>query len=110
MQNTRLNNLVDGTIAQGVQFFSNPWRKFSLLVITFLLGNFLGTALPTTAGQTQRWDILAAAALVVFTELVSLITYRSRRTTDRHLLTEILNTLKIGLVYGLFVEAFKLGS
>lgn len=117
MQNTRLTTLVRGTVAKFTNFTTNPWRRISLVIIGFLLGNFLGTAIITTAGQTAIWDLTAASLLVVFTELISRLVYRrsaskvvSPDTEGTILLPEILNTLKIGITYSLFIEAFKLGS
>ena len=110
MQNTRLNNLV-GTITLALrQWLINPWRRLSLLVISLLFGFFLGTAISTTAGQTAEWDIVGAAIVVLLTEIISRIFYTRNRQAGRSLLLESLNTLKIGMTYSLFIEAFKLGS
>lgn len=116
MQNTRLNSLVDRVSEQVSQFFSNPWRRVSLILISLLLGVFLGTAIPTTSGQTSDWDVVGAGVLVVFTEIVSRSVYSRKRQVQpgilpkRSLLAVTLNALKIGLTYSMFVEAFKLGS
>jgi hypothetical protein len=118
MQNTRLNNLVDVVFRQLGQWFANPWRRLSLVLISLLLGVFLGSAIPTTAGQSANWDVIAAGILVLFTEAVSRIIYGSNRrrveSTEgfprRSLLAEVVNALKIGLTYSMFVEAFKIGS
>ena len=118
MQNTRLNNLVDVILRQLGQWFSNPWRRVSVVLISLLLGVFLGTAIPTTSGQTAEWDVIGAGVLVLFTEVVSRFVYgRNRRqavaaeaASRRSLFAEVLNSLKIGLTYSMFVEAFKLGS
>jgi len=117
MQNTRLNNLVDVSLTLLRQWFRNPWRHISLVVISLLLGIFLGTAIPTTSGQTAEWDIVGAGVLVLFTEAVSRWVYgRNQRQTPvegasrRSLFLEVLNALKLGLTYSMFVEAFKLGS
>jgi Protein of unknown function (DUF565) len=111
MQNTRLNNLLDAIAARLAVWLRNPWRRLSLLIISLLLGIFLGTAISTSAGQLAEWDIMAAGVLVVFTELASWIFYTTtRRRGTRSLLTDMLNALKIGVTYSLFVEAFKLGS
>ncbi|MEM7556469.1 MAG: DUF565 domain-containing protein [Cyanobacteria bacterium P01_A01_bin.84] len=110
MQNTRLNSLF-GTIANRArQWFFNPWRRISLLIICFLSGFFLGTAISTIAGQDGTMDIAIAAILVVFTEAASRIFYRRSWVERRALWVELLNSLKIGFTYSLFVEAFKLGS
>lgn len=110
MQNTRLTRLVDTIGSQLGGWFSNPWRRLSLLTISLLFGVFLGTAIPTTAGQAADWDIIGAGLLVLFTEISSRIFYRFNRGSNRYLWVEMLNALKIGLTYSLFIEAFKLGS
>lgn len=110
MQNTRLNNLLD-TIARRLgQWFLNPWRRLSLVIINFLFGFFLGNVLSTTAGQRAELDVLVAAVLVLLTEITSKIFYGRGFFSKRSLLLESLNFLKVGLMYSLFVEAFKLGS
>lgn len=111
MQNTRLNNLVDVVGTRLAGWLRNPWRRLSLIVISLLFGIFLGTAISTTAGQAADWDIIAAGLLVIFTEGASWIFYSiTRRRGTRSLIIDMLNALKIGLTYSLFVEAFKLGS
>ncbi|MBD2018763.1 DUF565 domain-containing protein [Leptolyngbya sp. FACHB-36] len=110
MQNTRLNTLIDRSLDRLVGWLQNPWRRLSVLIISLLFGNFLGTAVATTAGQRADLDVLVAALLVLISELVSRVVYRDRRTPTRSLLMELLNALKVGLTFSLFVEAFKLGS
>jgi hypothetical protein len=110
MQNTRLNGLLGAIALQWSRWFFNPWRRLSLLVISLLLGFFLGSAVSTTAGQAADWDIIAAAILVALSEVIDRIYYSRIRQTRRPLWVESLNALKIGLTYSLFVEAFKLGS
>ena len=114
MQRTRLNSLVTVTGDRLELLFSNPWRRISLNLISILLGFFMGSAIVTTAGQRAVWDIPAAAVLFGFTELTSLVVYRRRQDknppTRRSLYIDVLNLFKIGLIYSLFLEAFKLGS
>lgn len=118
MQNTRLNNLVDVVLGRLAQWFRNPWRRLSVVLIGLLLGVFLGTGVSTTAGQTANWDVAAAGVLIVFTETVSRMVYGRNRqqlpSSDRpsrlSWLIEVINALKIGLTYSMFLEAFKLGS
>ncbi|MDJ1175096.1 DUF565 domain-containing protein [Roseofilum capinflatum] len=88
----------------------NPWRRLSLLTISFLFGFFLGTALSTIAGQRAEQDILVAAILVILIEVLNRLIYGSKLWSQDHLWRDVINGLKIGLVYSLFVEAFKLGS
>lgn len=110
MQNTRLNNLFDTIARQLGLWFFNPWRRLSLLLLSFLFGFFLGTAVSTTAGQRAELDIMVAAFLVFLTEVTSRIFYNRHFFARRSLLVESLNILKVGFTYSLFIEAFKLGS
>ncbi len=121
MQNTRLNTLVDRIFQQFTQWSENPWRRLSLIIISLLFGNFLASAIATSTGQRTDLDIFISLILVIGVELISLLTYGTvfgqRKPgkynlilSQRPILIAILNNLKIGLIYGLFVEAFKLGS
>ena len=110
MQNTRLNNLSNAIASRLGQWFFNPWRRLSLLVISLLFGFFLGSAVSTTAGQSAEWDIVVAAILVLLVEMSNRIFYRGNGLAKRSLWIESLNMLKIGLIYSLFLEALKWGS
>jgi hypothetical protein len=115
MQRTRINTLVDGAGARIEQFFDNPWRRISLILISLLFGFFAGAGISTTAGQAAEWDIMGAGLLLLFTEIVSRFVYtRERgsqsRKSGRSLFVDVLNFFKMGMVYSLFLEAFKLGS
>lgn len=109
MQDTRLTRLVNGSIDSLGRWLQNPWRRTSLLLLSVLFGNFLATAISTTTGQQANLDILIAALLAGLTEFTSWLVYRMQRP-NRPLPYSLLNALKIGLIYGLFVESFKLGS
>jgi hypothetical protein len=121
MQNTRLNTLIDRIGRQFIQWAENPWRRLSLIIISLLFGNFLASAIATSTGQKANLDIVISIALLGIVESISWLTYGSalgRRKSvgsngiigQRPIWIAILNSLKLGLVYGLFVEAFKLGS
>lgn len=110
MQNTRINRLIDVLSDQLRDWLSNPWRRISVLVISLLFGNFLGTAISTIAGQSANLDIIVAGLLVLLMELANRLVYGSKRLAVHSFWVDWLNALKIGLTYSLFVEAFKLGS
>lgn len=110
MQDTRLNRLLGGAIGQIEQWFQNPWRRLSLLLLSLLIGFFAGTAISTIAGQTAQYDVVVGAILVVITELISRFVYARGSRWRKTLAADCLNGLKIGVTYSLFVEALKLGS
>jgi hypothetical protein len=121
MQNTRLNSLIAVAANQFGQWLNNPWRRLSLLLLGLLFGFFLANVISTTTGQTADLDILVSVILLAFVEVVNRLVYGQRpRSTDlarpaaapSRPITglDILNALKLGITYGLFLEAFKLGS
>ncbi len=121
MQNTRLNTLIDRVNGQFTQWTENPWRRLSLIIISLLFGNFLASAIATSTGQKADLDIFISLILLGITEFINWLTYGSglgqRKPSQtkmilgqRPIWIAILNSLKLGVVYGLFVEAFKLGS
>ena len=118
MQNTRLNTLIDRLVRQFTQWLQNPWRRISLLIISLLSGNFLASAISTIAGQWDNLDVTISLLMVAIVELISRLKYsslgRSRSgnsgVSQRPLWISILDSLKLGLMYGFFLEAFKLGS
>lgn len=116
MQNTRLTNLFIILSTRINELFSNPWRRIALIIISLLLGFFAASAVTSTAGQDATWDVVAAASVIVFTELVSFFAYSNStpRTlllgVKRSLAKDVINTFRIGFTYGMFLEAFKLNS
>ena len=88
---------------------------FVLTFLSILTGFFSSVALSTVLGQTGDWAILSSALLSAVVEVISKVFYSSKNFTQYKFVYEIslfsfINNLKIGLVYGFFVEAFKLGS
>nr|YP_009237310.1 hypothetical protein [Wildemania schizophylla]AKS28357.1 hypothetical protein [Wildemania schizophylla] len=77
-------------------------------LIALLLGFFISTGLSTIPGQTGDWGIIAASFIIASTEVVSKIVYSNRIQVTNKI--NLINNLKIGITYGLFVDAFKLGS
>lgn len=116
MQETRLNRLVDLAGDRLNQLFSNPWRRVAFISLSFLFGYFLGTAIPTTTGQWANLDVIVAGVTLLFVEAINGLVYRYRRQRQPgqparpSLLIDGANALRIGLTYGLFVEAFIIGS
>jgi hypothetical protein len=108
MQQTRLNSLLTQTGNRLTEFFNNPWRRISLILISLLLGMFIGQAIATTAGQTALWDVVVAGLLVFWVEWMSRIAYRRREKKSFWL--DVANLFKVGITYSLFLEAFKIGS
>jgi energy-coupling factor transporter transmembrane protein EcfT len=110
MQRTRINTALSSSFSKATAFFANPWRKLSLTFIFLLFGFFIASAIASLTGQIAYWDVTAALFLLVFTEFVSIVVYRRDNKRDKLLGLDVLNAFKFGLVYGLYLEAFKLNS
>jgi hypothetical protein len=117
VQNTRISTFIDRLSRQFLTWVENPWRRFSLIIIGLLFGNFLASAIATSTGQSSNFDVVISVLLLTVLESISWLTYGSRfsqRTPNtnillgqRPILIAILNSLKLGLTYGMFVEAAK---
>jgi predicted Co/Zn/Cd cation transporter (cation efflux family) len=112
MQNTRLSNLLGYISINLRNWLTNPWRRISLGIIGLLSGYFLGSAIPLISGQAALSDIIVAAIALIVTELISFLAYRRSGNYTRlgGWSLDLLNALKIGFIYSMFVESFKLGS
>lgn len=89
-----------------------------LNIIAFLSGFLLSSILDTTLGEFQEWAIVGAALIVSSLEILNKVFYYiyfkiQTKLKKRYYIIEslnIINFFKIGLIYGLIVDAFKLGS
>ena len=89
-----------------------------LNVIGFLSGFLLSSILDTTLGEFQEWAIVGAALIVSSLEILNKVFYYiyfkiQTKLKKRYSIIEslnIINFFKFGLIYGLIVDAFKLGS
>ena len=105
------------TVTSFVNNFTNYQLDYlSLQLLSLLLGFFISTALSTIPAQTGDWGIIAAAIIVTNQEIISKMTYQNLITSKYKPISSIniffkyCNNVKIGIIYGLFVDAFKLGS
>nr|YP_010337343.1 hypothetical protein MW436_pgp131 [Pulvinaster venetus]UNJ16928.1 hypothetical protein [Pulvinaster venetus] len=80
-------------------------------MVFLLIGFFGATVLATLPGQTGDWGVVAG--LIAIFEIISKISYNfaNEQLKVKVILNIfIVNNIKIGIIYGLFVDAFKLGS
>jgi hypothetical protein len=110
MQNTRLNTLVDVTLARLDEWLKNPWRRTSIQLLGFLLGFVAGQFIASIAGQRANLDVTMAAVFLIIIESYSRLIYQYKREWNKMVLFQTINWFKIGVMYCLFLEAFKLAS
>ena len=88
--------------------------------IAILIGFFLAMNLSTILGQTGDWGMLSSGLLTALIEISSKLIYEgkekinfiqnSKLKKNLTIFSNFLNNLKIGVLYGFFIESFKLGS
>lgn len=86
-------------------------------ITSFFLGFFVASFLDTTIGEFPSWAITGASSIVVGIELFNEVIYfyfdtvRQLKKNIKFFKTlTIVNYFKLGIIYGLIVDAFKLGS
>ena len=106
LQSTRLQTSVGAALQRLDRWARNPWRRFSLLALSGLIGFLIGSAITSVAGVLGQMDPVAALVVVLGTEL----TIRRRRSSEPSLKLpqQLLDLGRIGFLYGLFLEGFKL--
>ena len=103
-QSTRLQQSFGQWSANLEIWAGNPWRRLSLYTIVLLAGFLLGSAITAVAGVLGQLDPVAALVVVIGTEF----TIRARSDRWSSLVRQLLTLGRIGFLYGLFVEGFKL--
>lgn len=84
----------------------NNWIwELSIGVFSLFFGFFSATSAITIIGSVADWDPLAAAVLLCWIEIFTKLFYSTQNTG---VILKILNSFKIGIILGMFVDAFKL--
>ncbi|QBE67989.1 hypothetical protein SynWH8101_0379 [Synechococcus sp. WH 8101] len=108
LQSTRLQTRLGEWTTRLSEWAQNPWRRSSLLLIVLMTGFFLGNAIGSITGANGLMDPIAALVTVVIWEVMVRLR-RSWRPNLRGVLgVQMLDMARIGLLYGLLLEGFKL--
>nr|QCI07842.1 hypothetical protein [Pleonosporium borreri] len=75
-----------------------------------MLGFFLSSILSTMPAHTGDWSIISASIIITMNEILSKCIYAIIKTNKNYNIIYFINDIKVGIIYGLFVDAFKLGS
>jgi hypothetical protein len=87
-------------------------------LISFFSGFLTSSIVDTSLGEFSEWAIVGSSLVVANIESFNNFYYSLLRKNKSniisqsyiYLLLDILNFFKIGIIYGLIVDAFKLGS
>ena len=86
----------------------NPWRRYSISLITLLIGYFLGSSLGMVSANVEIMDPVAAFLSVIFIEILIVLRRNLRFERKKKFLVLLLDSLRLGLFYGFFTESLKL--
>ena len=87
---------------------NNPWRRYSLSLITLLIGYFLGSSLGMVSAVVELMDPVAAFLSVIFIEILIVLRRNFRFNRKKKFIVLLLDSLRLGLFYGFFTESLKL--
>jgi len=107
-QSTSLHNNLGKSIDRLETWAINPWRRYSLLLIVWLIGFFLGSSIGTINGVLVLMDPVGAFFTVLILEIMVRIRHNQQLETKKSLPLKIVDFTRVGLLYGLLMEGFKL--
>ena len=99
--NNQLNNLLFG-------FLSDSWRSKSIGLISVLTGYFLFANFLTKFISEGKNELIMVPIIIVFIEII--IRIKPPSSSRFYDLWSVIDKLRIGAIYAVILEAFKLGS
>ncbi len=107
-QSTGLNRNLGEALRRLDSWADNPWRKYSLLLIVFLSAFLLGSSIGMLSGVLALMDPVGAFFTVLFIELLVRIRGSFPKKQKAFNPLQVVDMARIGFLYGLFMEGFKL--
>ena len=108
MQKTRFSLLSDNFADILFGFLNLSWRDKAINLISFLIGYFLFANFITKFISEGKNELLMIPIIIIMFEII--IRIKPLKQSQIYLLWMILDRIRIGSVYALILEAFKLGS
>ena len=108
MQKTFLYRSSAKIVDRLANWAGNPWRRYSLLAIIFLIGFFIGSSLGMINGVLALMDPVGAFIALIFLEILIKARFIFLKSQKPIILVRVFDMFRIGLTYGLFSEGLKL--
>lgn len=86
----------------------NPWRNLSLQSLVLLAAFFIGSSIGAITGAANDSDPIVALICVVVLEAATRLRRRLIQRRLAGLGLQLLDMARIGMLYGLLLEGFKL--
>ena len=108
MQNTRFSNINDKFSELLFGFFSSSWRSKSINLLSILFGYFLFANFITKFISEGQNELIMIPIIIFIIEII--VRIRPSRDSNLFGLWSLVDKIRIGAIYALILEAFKLGS
>ncbi len=108
MQKTRFSIFNDSLNLLFLGFLKSSWKDKSLNLLSILLGYFLFANFITKFISEGKNELLMVPVIIILFEVI--IRMKPLSNSKVYLVWMLLDKVRIGAVYALILEAFKLGS
>ena len=108
MQKTRFTIFYDSLNLLFLGFLKSSWKDKSLNLLSILLGYFLFANFITKFISEGKNELLMIPLIIILFEVI--IRMKPQSNSNIYLVWMLLDKIRIGAVYALILEAFKLGS
>ena len=108
MQKTRFTVFFDSLNLLFLGFLKSSWKDKSLNLLSILFGYFLFANFITKFISEGKNELLMIPVIIILFEVI--IRMKPPRNSNIYLVWMLLDKIRIGAVYALILEAFKLGS
>jgi hypothetical protein len=107
-QQTRFQQRVAQAITALESWAANPWRRLSLQLIVLLISFSIGGTIGTVSGAFSELDPVGALICVSAVELAIRVRGPLLRRQGDRLILQLLDMARLGLLYGVLLDGFKL--
>ena len=108
MQNTKFTVFYDSLNLVFLGFLKSSWKDKALNMLSILFGYFLFANFITKFISEGKNELLMIPIIIIIFEII--IRMKPLRKSNIFMIWMLLDKVRIGAVYALILEAFKLGS
>jgi len=108
MQKTNFSRISSHLNNFSFGFLSDTWRSKSIALISVLTGYFLFANFLTKFISEGKNELIMVPIIIVFIEII--IRIKPSSNSKFYYMWAVVDKLRIGAIYAVILEAFKLGS
>ena len=108
MQKTRFTVFFDSLNLLFLGFLKSSWKDKAFNLLSVLFGYFLFANFITKFISEGKNELIMIPTIIIIFEVI--IRLKPLKKSNTYLLWMIIDKIRIGAVYALILEAFKLGS